>query len=877
MCSKGSNTQTTTQSSSVAPNAAAMKAYKKVIGMADSAVATPYNAATEQQVAGFTDPTFQAFGQVQDTQGIADPFINQAQAFGMAGGAPITGETIQGYMNPYTDAVVDATQRDFAVQNDRQQSGVTGNARIAGSLGGDREAVAAALTAEAQSRSQAPIIANLRSQGYSTALGAAQTDAQRALVASGNMSNLGQAAQGAAYTDIGQLYQSGGMQQGLTQAELDAASANAAAQSAYPFQTAQWYAGIVNPTGANMGSTTTGSSTTQGPTPNTWSQAAGFGIAALPYLAKLADGGRVPQGFGGGYIPQVPIMSGGGLRPAPLMSSPSMMSADAGGGVAGSMDMASKGLSGLSDISKALRTTKSDGGWSTTVNPEGAQGWGNFLSNALGFAAGGEVPVGGGFSPSSLAGHMQDIIQAASALRAEMPMAIPHKAEGGEMSGFSWAGGLPMVPEYALTSAPSVEPPAMAGISVAPSAALQPYVESPRVARWSTTVEPAPSVGISRPVAAAAPAAPARMGFVEWLQSDDARNMLTPIGLSIMGQGAGGPGSFGLNFGRGASEGLKSYNEGENARKNREQQQRRVDMEAERLRLEAEKLSEESRMRGLEHPYRMQSLEADATLKRAQAASAGDGKIIEVGGQLVRIKPDGSTNVIFGSNPAEQRRKQIVDAGLDPEQPGNKVYIATGKMPREDQQPLSATDKKAILEADELVLASRNTIDGLERAKELSKKAYAGSVFGLPGTGADVRSAIGSTAPWATPEADATRELKNVVLSQALENLKATFGAAPTEGERKILLEIQGSVDQPQAVREAIYRRAQDLARIRLKFNEERAAQLRGGTYYGGTGGNAAKTPPASGGGIDKANVQQPKSGKPASEMTNEELLRSLQ
>ena len=157
-------------------------------------------------------------------------------------------------------------------------------------------------------------------------------------------------------------------------------------------------------------------------------------------------------------------------------------------------------------------------------------------------------------------------------------------------------------------------------------------------------------------------------------------------------------------------------------------------------------------------------------------------------------------------------------------------YVLTGKMPREDQQPLTATDKKAILEADEMVLAAQNSITGLNKALELSKKAYSGPMAATRG------SVASSVTPWATPQADATVELGQVTTQQALESLKATFGAAPTEGERKILLDMQGSANQSQAVREAIYKRAAEAAQRRLKFNQDRANELRGGTYYGAAG-----------------------------------------
>jgi hypothetical protein len=70
--------------------------------------------------------------------------------------------------------------------------------------------------------------------------------------------------------------------------------------------------------------------------------------------------------------------------------------------------------------------------------------------------------------------------------------------------------------------------------------------------------------------------------------------------------------------------------------------------------------------------------------------------------------------------------------------------------------------------------------------------------------------------------------------------LKAIFGGNPTEGERKILLEVQGSVNQPDAVRRRIWDRAIQLAQQKLSLAEQRSNELRGGNYYKAGGGSAA-------------------------------------
>jgi hypothetical protein len=211
------------------------------------------------------------------------------------------------------------------------------------------------------------------------------------------------------------------------------------------------------------------------------------------------------------------------------------------------------------------------------------------------------------------------------------------------------------------------------------------------------------------------------------------------------------------------------------------------------------------------------------------------------------------------TSPAEEtegRKSAAAAAGLKPGDAGYQGYILTGKMPREDAGPLSATDKKAILEADEGVLAAQTAIQALNDAKKLSPRA-------LSGFGAGARATAANNLPdWAFPDAlaskeggAATSELENVVTSQALAQLKSIFGAAPTEGERKILLDIQGSIGQPDAVRQKIYDRGIALAEKRLGFNQQRANELRGGDFY--------KAPDKRGQGQPQASISQTPSERP--------------
>jgi hypothetical protein len=182
---------------------------------------------------------------------------------------------------------------------------------------------------------------------------------------------------------------------------------------------------------------------------------------------------------------------------------------------------------------------------------------------------------------------------------------------------------------------------------------------------------------------------------------------------------------------------------------------------------------------------------------------------------------------------SKAREEQAKRMGMSETDPRFQTFVLTGKMPREDAQPLTATDKKAILEADEGVLAGETALKALNDAKALSPRAN-------QGWGASARATLGNNLPdWMVPDivsspqsSKDTAVYENVVLGQALSQLKSIFGAAPTEGERQILMDLQASVSKPDKVRQELLATATGLAEKRLAFNRQRAAELRGGDFY---------------------------------------------
>lgn len=147
-------------------------------------------------------------------------------------------------------------------------------------------------------------------------------------------------------------------------------------------------------------------------------------------------------------------------------------------------------------------------------------------------------------------------------------------------------------------------------------------------------------------------------------------------------------------------------------------------------------------------------------------------------------------------------------------------------------RPMSSTAQKELIQTEEELQGSHQAIQNLQSALKINNDA-----MGFTGAGA-VASA-GSLLPEALrPKAvDATVDLDNLITGSALPQLKAIFGGMPTEGERKVLLELQGSSSKTPAQRQAIFERAIQAANNRIKFNTQKAQQLRSGQYFAGDGG----------------------------------------
>jgi hypothetical protein len=318
--------------------------------------------------------------------------------------------------------------------------------------------------------------------------------------------------------------------------------------------------------------------------------------------------------------------------------------------------------------------------------------------------------------------------------------------------------------------------------------------------------------------------------------------------LTLMGMQMIGNGGMSVGAPRPMFQGVPQTLEAAQGMKLREEQaqQKKAEQEAE---AERKRLLAETIIPQLPPPlHELARVDPEGALAIYQQMQPKEQGLVNAGGGQL-YNPNTGEWILAPSGNAQpeaiadaQNREVLADQyGL--QGAARQSFILTGKLPGADGgAPMNATVMNQIFEADSIAQASQDAIGSLERALVLSKEAYDGPMADMRGTAGALFGDRGG---------QATVELTNEVMSQALSQLKSIFGAAPTEGERKILLDIQGSADKPRAVREAIYKRGIEAAQRRLEFNRNKAQALRSGTYFDPGYGTQQSTGGTTGTGID--------------------------
>ena len=178
-------------------------------------------------------------------------------------------------------------------------------------------------------------------------------------------------------------------------------------------------------------------------------------------------------------------------------------------------------------------------------------------------------------------------------------------------------------------------------------------------------------------------------------------------------------------------------------------------------------------------------------------------------------------------------------AGIQPGTP----EAAKALFPRTDT-PISATDKKAIFEAEDAQPQLQGTIDALKRAKEINGQTFQGA-------GASARSWIGTKLPdmlvpdfIADPKtAKITEEWEKTMGPEALNAMANTLKGATTDFELRKFIDMLADPSTTPDTRGRIIDRMISLSERKQKINNARIQDLRGGSYFKQGGGPAGEAP----------------------------------
>ena len=213
-------------------------------GLLDSPLDLP-----QFQIAGIDPLRERAITLGENLVGSFRPFVEGARDQSLAGQQALTSglqflqpEAIQQFQNPFQQQVIDRTMAELDRQADIRRTGADAAAVRSGAFGGSRQGVQRAEAERGLQQVKGDTLSRLLSQGFSSALQAAQNAGrlsgglgQAFGTLAGTTGDLGRLQQALGQADISQLTQLGALRQGQSQAELDAQRQNLLQSAQEPF------------------------------------------------------------------------------------------------------------------------------------------------------------------------------------------------------------------------------------------------------------------------------------------------------------------------------------------------------------------------------------------------------------------------------------------------------------------------------------------------------------------------------------------------------------------------------------------------------------------------------------------------------------------
>lgn len=206
------------------------------------------------------------------------------------------------------------------------------------------------------------------------------------------------------------------------------------------------------------------------------------------------------------------------------------------------------------------------------------------------------------------------------------------------------------------------------------------------------------------------------------------------------------------------------------------------------------------------------------------------------------------TALIQAGRPQSRYGQAAVDMGLTPGTPEFNQYVReraqqdaenaeevtrlrvqagdlAQRLAARRESQLSPREVNLRVETEDSIAGARQSLADIQEAYRLNENSFAGGL--LDRGRRALLEAAGSDAPIVVN----TRRLENLLGQQGLEKLKSTFGGSPTEGERKILLDLEGIGSKSLEERKQIIQRAYGVLRERIARQERRLADILAGRY----------------------------------------------
>jgi hypothetical protein len=233
--------------------------YQQAMGRAQQAAAQPWqNYSTDPNafVAPLTQTQQAGIQGIAGAQGTYQPYYGAAGAMTARAGATTTPQVLGQYMNPYMQQVTQPVQAALQQQQGQQLANQQAEAIRGGAFGGERAGLQRQALRGQQQLGLGQALSPLYAQAYQSGLGAAQADLSRQLQAGQTLGQLGTGAQTAALQAPQALLGAGTLEQQTQQAGLQALYNQFQQQRAFPYQQAQFLAGIAGGLGPLLGQQT---------------------------------------------------------------------------------------------------------------------------------------------------------------------------------------------------------------------------------------------------------------------------------------------------------------------------------------------------------------------------------------------------------------------------------------------------------------------------------------------------------------------------------------------------------------------------------------------------------------------------------------------